>query len=95
MLALLGGVALILGVALRASAASGTVLLVLMYAAEWPLATHTSAGAPSMSTNPFVDYHIVYPLELIAVAVTYAGNTWGLGRLWAKLPIVQRNRWLL
>jgi thiosulfate dehydrogenase [quinone] large subunit len=48
-----------------------------------------------MSTNPIVDYHIIYALALIALAVTYAGNTWGLGRLWAKLPFVQRNRWLL
>jgi hypothetical protein len=34
-------------------------------------------------------------LALIALAVTYAGHTWGLGRLWAKLPFVQRNRWLI
>jgi thiosulfate dehydrogenase (quinone) large subunit len=96
MLGLLGiGVALLFGVALRAAAASGTVMMLLMWAAEWPLAKHTSAGAPSMSTNPIVDYHIVYALVLIAVAVTYAGNTWGLGRRWAKLPFVRRNHWLL
>jgi thiosulfate dehydrogenase [quinone] large subunit len=96
MLGLLGiGVALVLGVALRAAAASGTVMMLLMWAAEWPLAKFTSAGEPSMSTNPIVDYHIVYALALIALAVTFAGNTWGLGRLWARLPFVQRNRWLL
>ncbi len=96
MLGLLGiGVALLFGVALRAAAASGTVMMLLMWAAEWPLARHTSAGAPSMSTNPIVDYHIVYALALVAVAATYAGNTWGLGRRWEKLPFVQRNRWLL
>jgi thiosulfate dehydrogenase (quinone) large subunit len=96
MLGLLGiGVALLLGVALRAAAASGTVMMLLMWAAEWPLARHTSAGAPSMSTNPIVDYHLIYALVLIAVAVTYAGNTWGLGRRWARLPFVQHNRWLL
>ena len=96
MAGLLGiGVALTLGVALRIAAASGTVMMLFMWAAEWPLAKHTSAGAPSMSTNPIVDYHIIYALALIAVAVTFAGNTWGLGRLWAKLPFVQHNRWLL
>jgi thiosulfate dehydrogenase [quinone] large subunit len=89
------GVALVLGVALRAAAASGTVMMLLMWAAEWPLAKVTSAGEPSMSTNPIVDYHIVYALALIALAVTFAGNTWGLGRLWARLPFAQRNRWLL
>jgi thiosulfate dehydrogenase [quinone] large subunit len=96
MLGLAGiGVALILGVALRLAAVSGVLMMLLMWAAEWPLARHTSAGAPSMSTNPIVDYHIVYALVLIAAALTYAGNTWGLGKLWARLPFVQRNHWLL
>jgi thiosulfate dehydrogenase [quinone] large subunit len=89
------GVALILGVGLRIAAVSGTVMMLLMWAAEWPLDKLTSAGEPSMSTNPIVDYHIIYALALIALAVTYAGHTWGLGKLWAKLPFVQRNRWLL
>ena len=35
------------------------------------------------------------PTALIALALTYAGHTWGLGKLWAKLPFVQRNRWLI
>jgi thiosulfate dehydrogenase (quinone) large subunit len=89
------GVALILGVGLRLAAVSGTVMMLLMWAAEWPLARFTSAGEPSMSTNPVVEYHIVYALVLIALALTYAGHTWGLGRLWARLPFVQRNRWLI
>jgi thiosulfate dehydrogenase (quinone) large subunit len=89
------GVALILGIGLRVAAVSGTLMMLLMWAAEWPLAKFTSAGEPSMSTNPIVDYHIIYALALIALAVTYAGHTWGLGRRWAKLPFVQRNRWLI
>jgi thiosulfate dehydrogenase [quinone] large subunit len=96
MIALAGiGIALTLGVALRIAAASGTVLMLLMWAAEWPLAKVTSAGEPSMSTNPIVDYHIVYALVLIVAALLYAGNTWGFGKLWARLPFVQRNHWLL
>jgi thiosulfate dehydrogenase [quinone] large subunit len=96
MAGLLGiGLVLVLGVALRIAAVSGTLMMLFMWAAEWPLAQHTSAGAPSMSTNPIVDYHIIYALVLIAVALTYAGNTWGFGKLWAKLPFVQRNHWLL
>src|SRR6266540_3351284 len=75
--------------------ARGTVMMLFMWAAEWPLAKHTSAGAPSLSTNPIIDYHIIYALAVIAVALLYAGNTWGFGKLWAKLPFVQRNRWLL
>jgi thiosulfate dehydrogenase [quinone] large subunit len=96
MLGLLGiGIALIFGIGLRIAAVSGTLMMLGMWAAEWPLAKFTSAGEPSMSTNPIVDYHIIYALALIALAVVYAGNTWGLGRLWAKLPFVQRNRWLI
>ena len=96
MAGLLGiGVALVLGIGLRVAAVSGTVMMLLMWAAEWPLARFTSAGEPSMSTNPIVDYHIIYALALIALALTYAGHTWGLGRLWARLPFVQRHRWLI
>jgi thiosulfate dehydrogenase [quinone] large subunit len=96
MAGLLGiGIALILGIGLRAAAVSGTVLMLGMWAAEWPLAKVTSAGEPSMSTNPIVDYHIIYALALIALALTYAGHTWGLGKLWARLPFVQRHRWLI
>ena len=96
MVGLLGiGIALVLGIGLRVAAVSGTVMMLGMWAAEWPLAKFTSAGEPSMSVNPIVDYHIIYALVLIALALTYAGHTWGLGRLWARLPFVQRNPWLL
>ena len=96
MLGLLGiGIALVLGIGLRAAAVSGTVMMLLMWAAEWPLDKVTSAGEPSMSTNPIVDYHIIYALALIVLALTYAGHTWGLGKLWARLPFVQRHRWLI
>ena len=88
------GVAVIAGVGLRISAVSGTIMMLLMWAAEWPLATTTSSGQPSGSNNPIVDYHVIYAIALIAAAVTYAGDTWGLGRLWAALPVVRRNPWL-
>jgi thiosulfate dehydrogenase [quinone] large subunit len=48
-----------------------------------------------MSTNPIVDYHLAYALITIVLALTYAGHTWGFGRLWARLPFVQKNRWLI
>jgi thiosulfate dehydrogenase (quinone) large subunit len=96
MLGLLGiGTALVLGIGLRIAAVSGTLMMLAMWAAEWPLARFTSAGEPTMSTNPIVDYHIIYALALIALALTYAGHTWGLGKLWARLPFVQGNRWLI
>jgi thiosulfate dehydrogenase [quinone] large subunit len=95
MLALLGiGVALVSGIALRITAVAGTALMAMMWAAEWPPAQHLTGGAPSMSSNPFVDYHFVYALAMIAFALTAAGATWGLGRVWARLPIVRRHVWL-
>src|SRR4051812_31914203 len=89
------GVALIAGVALRIAAASGALMMAMMWLAEFPVAQHTAAGAASGSTNPLTDYHFVYAVVVIVLAAAYAGHTWGLGRLWAKLPFVQRHRWLI
>ncbi|MET8454482.1 DoxX family membrane protein [Streptomyces sp. NPDC005209] len=95
MLGLLGiGVALIAGVALRFAALAGTLMMALMWVAEWPPAQHLSDGSPSMSTNPFADYHLIYAVVLIALAAASAGDTLGLGRLWARLPLVRRSPWL-
>jgi thiosulfate dehydrogenase [quinone] large subunit len=80
MLGLLGiGLALILGIGMRIAAVAGSLLLVLMWAAELRL-----------ENNPFMDDHIVYALVLAALALYGAGRTWGLGRAWEKLSIVQR-----
>ncbi|MFJ9566293.1 hypothetical protein ACIRQQ_40455 [Streptomyces fuscichromogenes] len=95
MLGLLGiGVALVAGLALRLAAVAGTLMMALMWLAEWPPAKHLADGSPSMSTNPFADYHLVYAVVLIALAAFSAGDALGLGRLWANLPLVRRSRWL-
>ena len=96
MLGLLGiGLALVSGTALRLAAVAGTAMMALMWIAEWPPAKHLSDGSLSMSTNPFADYHLIYAVVLIALAAVGAGATWGLGKAWARLPFVSRNRWLL
>ncbi|MFF7047202.1 hypothetical protein ACFY94_02345 [Streptomyces griseorubiginosus] len=96
MLGLLGiGLAVTAGIGLRLAAVAGTAMMALMWIAEWPPARHLSDGAASMSTNPFVDYHLIYAVVLIALAAAGAGATWGLGKAWARLPFVSRNRWLL
>ncbi|MEU4231676.1 DoxX family protein [Nonomuraea sp. NPDC026600] len=80
MLGLLGiGAALILGVGLRIAAVTGTLMLVLMWAAELPLAN-----------NPFMDEHIIYAIVLVGLALAGAGTTLGLG----NLPSIQRNPYL-
>ncbi|MFJ7023000.1 hypothetical protein ACIQUW_32035 [Streptomyces sp. NPDC101117] len=95
MLGLLGiGLALTVGVVLRLAAVAGSVMMALMWVAEWPPAKHLSDGSASMSTNPFADYHLVYAVVLIALAVVSAGDALGLGRWWARLPIVRDHTWL-
>lgn len=94
MLGLLGvGLALILGVAVRAGAVSGALMLALMYLAVWVPST-TAGGQPSGSTNPIVDEHIVgiFGLIVVAALVNWGGSY--LGRKWATLPMVKRNAWL-
>jgi len=87
MLGMLGvGLAVMLGIGLRVAAWAGSLIMVMMWMAEWPLVEG--------STNPLVDYHIIYALALIVVATCLAGDTWGLGRWWRELPLVRRQRWL-
>jgi len=90
MLAMLAvGAAVMAGIGLRISAIAGTIVLLFMYLAEWPFTANAA------STNPLVDYHVIYALALIVIAVVSAGDTWGLGRAWKRLNVVQHNRWLI
>ena len=89
------GIALVAGIGLRVAAASGALIMAMMWLAEFPLDRLTAAGEPSGSTNPITDYHLIYAVVLVVLAAGYAGHTWGLGRIWARLPFVQRNRWMI
>jgi thiosulfate dehydrogenase [quinone] large subunit len=86
------GIAVIAGVALRLSAVAGSLMMLMMWAAEWPFAQSMSTGEATHSTNPIIDYHIIYALILIALAAASAGYTWGLGRRWADA--VGDRQWL-
>jgi thiosulfate dehydrogenase [quinone] large subunit len=77
------GTALILGIGIRLAAIAGGLLLVLMWTAVLP-----------PENNPFMDDHLIYAAVLAVLALTAAGDTLGLGKQWAKLPIVQKNPWL-
>lgn len=80
MLGLLGiGTALALGIGMRAAAVAGALLYLLMWVAVWPL-----------ENNPVVDDHLIGAIALVALALLRAGDTWGLGRVWARTPLVQR-----
>ena len=96
MLALLGiGLAFILGIGMRIAAGATIALMALMWLAEFPLDKTAADGKPSGSTNPITDYHFIYAVTGVVLALTYAGHTWGLGKWWASLPLVQKNRWLI
>ncbi|WP_182909643.1 hypothetical protein [Microbispora sp. H13382] len=73
------GTALILGIGMRIAATTGTLLLLLMWAAELPL-----------TTNPFMDEHIVYAIVLIGLTLAGAGTTLGLGTTWTNTTLVRR-----
>lgn len=73
------GVALMLGIGMRVAAASGALLLTFMWMASLPL-----------DNNPFMDDHLVYAIVLIGLAAVHAGDTLGLGRIWARTELVQR-----
>jgi thiosulfate dehydrogenase [quinone] large subunit len=80
MLGLLGiGLALALGIGMRIAAGAGALLMLLMWFASLPL-----------ENNPFVDYHLVDAVLLIGLAAFLAGDTIGLGKQWARLPLVKR-----
>lgn len=85
MIGLLGiGVALMTGAGLRIAAVAGTLLLGLMWLAEFPPANG--------GTNPFFDSHWIEAALIIISAVTLAGDTWGVGKLWGR--IIGRHTWL-
>ncbi|WGX96385.1 hypothetical protein [Nocardioides sp. L-11A] len=80
MVGLLGiGLALTLGAGIRLAAISGAALYLLMWVASWPLAN-----------NPVLDEHVLGAVTLVALALTLAGDTWGLGRFWARTELVRR-----
>jgi thiosulfate dehydrogenase [quinone] large subunit len=73
------GTALVLGAGVRIAALTGGLLLVLMWASELPL-----------TTNPFLDEHLVYAIVLAGLALVGAGDTWGIGRWWSGTALVRR-----
>ena len=79
MLGLLGiGVALTLGIGMRIAAAAGVVLYLLMWTVVLPPENH-----------PVIDDHILGAISLVVLALTNAGDTWGLGHLWSRTALVK------
>jgi thiosulfate dehydrogenase [quinone] large subunit len=80
MAGLLGiGIALTFGIGMKLAAAAGALLYVMMWSVVLPPENH-----------PFLDEHLLGAITLVVLALTYAGDTWGFGKLWAKMPVVQQ-----
>jgi thiosulfate dehydrogenase (quinone) large subunit len=80
MLALLGiGLALTFGVGMRIAAASGALLYLTMWVASMPL-----------ENNPVIDDHLLGAITVVVLALTLSGDTWGLGKAWARTGLVRR-----
>ncbi|HET6625781.1 MAG TPA: hypothetical protein VFG63_05290 [Nocardioidaceae bacterium] len=80
MLGLLGiGTALILGIGMRFAAVAGAALYLMMYAAVM---------VPE--NNPVFDDHLLGAITVVVLALTLAGDTWGLGKMWARTHLVRR-----
>ncbi len=74
------GLALTLGVAMRIACAAGVLLLVMMWTVVLP-----------PENNPFMDSHLIDSLVLVVLALTAAGRTLGLGRIWERIPLVGKH----
>lgn len=88
MLGLFGiGLAMLLGAGLKIAAWSGTLLMFLMYLAEFP------HGQPAdfHATNPITDSHWHEAALLLISAYALSGDTWGLGKWWGRKV---GNSWL-
>jgi len=74
------GVALTFGIAMRLGTIAGFVLYLMMWSvALWP------------ANNPVLDDHILGALTMVVLAAYYAGDTWGLGKVWAATKTVKDN----
>jgi thiosulfate dehydrogenase [quinone] large subunit len=80
MIGLLGiGLALTFGVGMRIAGAAGALLYVLMWSVYL-----------LPDNNPVLDEHLLGAISMVVLALTYAGDTWGAGRAWARTHVVQR-----
>ena len=74
MLGLLGiGTALTLGIGVRIAGYAGALLYLMMWTVVLP-----------PENNPVLDDHIIGAAAMLVLVFTYAGDTWGFGKQWAR-----------
>ena len=65
---------------MRIAATAGVVLYVMMWTVVLPPENH-----------PVLDDHILGAISMVVLAAYYAGDTWGLGKVWASTKLVKDN----
>jgi thiosulfate dehydrogenase [quinone] large subunit len=84
MLGLLGiGVAFVFGAGMKLGTWSGSLLLIMMWLASFPIANH-----------PFIDDHLIYAIAMYALLYANASDYYGLGQWWKGKEFVKKNSWL-
>jgi thiosulfate dehydrogenase (quinone) large subunit len=82
MLALLAiGIALTFGIAMRLGTIAGFVMYLMMWSVVLPPAN-----------NPVIDDHILGAAAMAVLGLTLAGDTWGFGKAWSRLHLVEKNQ---
>ena len=77
------GVALTFGIGMRFAAAAGALLYVMMFTVALPPPNH-----------PFLDEHLLGAATMVVLGLTLAGDTWGVGKAWAKTHLVRQYGFL-
>ena len=77
------GIALTFGFGVRVAAATGALLYLLMYTVALP-----------PDNNPVLDVHILGAATMVVLGLTLAGDTWGIGKTWARTHLVRQYRFL-
>lgn len=84
MLGLLGiGVALVFGIAVKLAVCSGSLLLLMMWAASLPI-----------KANPIIDDHIIYIAILVTVCYGLPNQKLSMASWWQKRDFVKNRSWL-
>ena len=77
------GLALTFGFGIRLAAATGALLYVLMWTVVLP-----------PENNPVLDVHLLGAATMVVLGLTLAGDTWGVGKAWARTHLVRQHGFL-
>lgn len=74
------GISLLLGIGMRVSGYSGSLMMFLIYLSLFP-----------PENNPLVDQHVIYILALIGLAIRSEKQKFGLGGKWSRRKLIEKS----